>query len=111
MSITLYSEGGNGLGQADADYVIDILNEIYPGHPWAARVDGGCIFIRHLGLRGSWGMNAKFSDVAHDRAVFRRTIIMNAGEFLERAGLSRGRWNGDEMTHIEGIPEKDQVFN
>src|SRR5262245_18504081 len=111
MSITLYAEGTTGAQQADAQYVLEVLCEVYPGHPWPVRVDGGCVFIRHLGMGKNWGMNAKFSDISHDIAVFKRTIIMNAGAFLERAGLNRGRNTGVEIVHFEGIPEKDQVFH
>ena len=38
----------------------------------------------------------------------KREIIMKAGEWLERAGLVRGRANGDEIQRVEGVPEKYQ---
>jgi hypothetical protein len=56
----------------------------------------------------NWGMNAKFKDIKHDAAVFKKDIIMKAGEFLERAGLVRGRATGEPIVHVEGIPDKDQ---
>lgn len=104
----LYSEGSTELLQADADYVLQVLCEIYPGHPWATRVDGGIVFIKHLGLGRNWGMVKKFSDLRHDATSFKKEIIMAAGEFLERAHLRRGGSNGDQIEIVEGLPEKYQ---
>lgn len=106
---SLYTEGGNTLGEHEAEEVLKVLCAAYPGHPWAVRSDQGIIFIRHLefGNHG-WGMCVKWKDVAHDAAVKKREIIMAAGEFLERAGLVRGRENGDEIIRVEGVPEKYQ---
>ena len=104
----LYSEGSDKLKQSEADQVLAVLCSVYPGHPWAVKVDGGVVFIRHLELGNNWGMNTKWKDINHDAGVFKREIIMKAGEFLERAGLVRGRANGDEIVRVEGIPEKYQ---
>ncbi len=104
----LYTEGGTKQMQADAESVLMILCTAYPGHPWGVRVDQGVVFIRHLEFPGNWGMCKKFADVIHDAAVFKKEIIMSAGEFLERAGLVRGRANGDEIVQVEGVPEKYQ---
>lgn len=104
----LYSEGGTAHQKADADTVLGILCDAYPGHPWAARVDGGIIFIRHLEMPGQWGMTKHFGNLTHDAAVFKREIIMAAGEFLERAGLVRGRHDGSQIISVEGIPDKYQ---
>lgn len=104
----LYSEGGTKLQEADAHHVLEILCSVYPGHPWATRVDGGIVFIKHLELGTNWGMVKKFKDINHDSTRFKHEIIMAAGEFLERAGLLRGRSNGDEIIKVEGIPDKHQ---
>ena len=106
----LYAEGGTEQLQADAQYVLEILCATYPNHPWAVRMDGGVVFIRHLELGSNWGMNLKFRNMTHDAAVFKKEIVMAAGEYLERAGLKRGRGGDEIMTHFEGIPEKDQRF-
>ena len=107
----LYSEGSDNLKQSEADHVLGVLCAAYPGHPWAVRVDGGIVFIRHLELGNNWGMNTKWRDINHDAGVFKREIIMKAGEFLERAGLVRGRANGDEIVSVEGIPDKYQPWS
>jgi hypothetical protein len=104
----LYSEGGTKQEEADSHHVLEILCSAYPGHPWATRVEGGVVFIKHLEFGTNWGMCKKFSDISHDAAVFKKEIIMAAGEFLERAGLVRGRATGDEIVRVEGVPEKDQ---
>jgi hypothetical protein len=104
----LYSEGGTKQQEADAQTVLEILCSVYPGHPWATRVDGGVVFIKHLELGNNWGMVKKFSEINHDATRFKKEIIMAAGEFLERAGLVRGRANGDEIIKVEGLPDKYQ---
>jgi hypothetical protein len=106
--VMLYSEGDTKREEADAHTVLEILCDVYPGHPWAARVSGGVVFIRHLELGHNWGMVRKYKDMTHDAAVFKREIILAAGEWLERAGLARGRANGDEIIRVEGIPDKHQ---
>lgn len=104
----LYQEGDTKLQEAESAKVLAILCAAYPGHPWAVTVKGGVIFIRHLQLGSNWGMNVKFANVSHDAAVLKREVIMMAGEWLERAGLVRGRENGDEIYRVEGVPEKYQ---
>ena len=88
--------------------ILDVLSTAYPGHPWGVRVDGGVIFIRYLDVRlsGNWGMAMKENDSNHDAAVLKREVIRMAGEWLERAGLARGRSNGDEIVTVEGIPAR-----
>ena len=104
----MYTEGSTDAQASEAEKVMGILCAAYPGHPWAVRVDEGIIFIRHLAFAGNWGMNILTKEVDHDAAVLKRKIVMAAGEWLERAGLARGRENGDEAVRIEGVPEKDQ---
>ena len=104
----LYSEGGTKNQEADAHAVLEILCTAYPGHPWATRVDGGIVFIKHLQFGNNYGMVKKFADIKHDATRFKHEIIMAAGEFLERAGLVRGRSTGEEIVHVEGVPDKHQ---
>lgn len=106
--MNLFSEGANPAQMSEAEKVLAILCQAYPGHPWAVRVDEGIIFIRHLELGNGWGMNIKTREVDHDAAVLKRKVILYAGEWLERAGLKRGRENGDEIIRVEGLPDKYQ---
>lgn len=105
----LQTDSATDLGAHEAEQVLAILCAAYPGHPWSVRCDQGIIFIRHLefGVNG-YGMNCHLKNVSHDAAVLKKEIIMMAGEFLERAGLVRGRENGDQIIHVEGVPEKYQ---
>ena len=105
----IYTEGATKAQEDEAEDIITVLSTAYPGHPWAVRVYDGGFFIRHLDFPANWGMNCKFKDVNHDWAVMKREIIMQAGEWLERANLKRGRYDADqEITHVEGVPQKYQ---
>lgn len=108
MILHTYSE--TKAQESDADKVMAILCTAYPGHPWAVSVYQGVIFIRHLQLGNltnkQYGMNIKWGDVNHDAAVLKKKVILYAGEWLERAGLKRGRENGDQIERVEGIPDE-----
>lgn len=106
----LYSEGATQAQEDEANMILEVLCFAYPGHPWGVRVYEGGFFIQYLDRPFSqpYGMNCKYKDVAHDAAVMKREIIMKAGEWLERAGLARGRNNGDEIQYVEGVPDKYQ---
>jgi hypothetical protein len=106
--VILYTEGSTDAQASEAEKVMHILCTAYPGHPWAVRVDTGIIFIRHLQFEGSWGMNLKTREADWSASNLKKKIILLAGEWLERAGLARGRENGDEIVRVEGLPEKDQ---
>jgi hypothetical protein len=105
--VILYSEGATQAQEDEAEDIVAVLTIAYPGHPWAVRVYDGGFFIRHLAFPTNWGMNCKYKDTGHDWAVMRREIIMKAGEWLERAGMRRGRYDADqEIGRVEGVPEK-----
>ena len=71
----VHSEGSTDALQDEANQVLDLLLNAYPGHPWAVRVDGGVIFIRHLEFGNSgWGMNLKFANLTHDAAVLKNWL-------------------------------------
>jgi len=106
--VILFSEGDSKNEEADSHKVLEILCEVYPGHPWATLVRGGIVQIKHLELGNNWGMVRHFSALKHDATSFKKEIVMAAGEFLERAGLARGRANGDEIVHVEGLPDRYQ---
>lgn len=109
----LYSEGRTDAQQDEADKILALLTTCYPGHPWAVRIDLGFIYIRHLAYGdksrddNGWGMNILTNEVDHDWAVMKRKVVMAAGEWLERAGLARGRHDADQkVDHVEGVPQK-----
>ena len=103
------TEGKTPAQMSEAEKVLELLSTAYPGHPWAVRVDEGIIFIRHLQFGSNWGMNLRTRDVDHDAAVLRKTLLNLAGEWLERAGLARGRYQAPyEDYRVEGVPEQYQ---
>lgn len=107
----IYSHGGTKAQEDEANSILEVLSFAYPGHPWGVRVYDGGFFIRHLhpDLPAGWGMNCKFKNISHDAAVMKREIIFMAGEFLERTGMARGRYDGDqEIVRLEGVPEREQ---
>jgi hypothetical protein len=107
--LILWQEGATKAQEDEAEDILTILTMAYPGHPWGVRVYDGGFFIRHLAFDKNWGMNCRFKEVGHDWAVMRKQIIIMAGEWLERAGLPRGRYDPDqEITHLEGAPKQDQ---
>ena len=104
----LYSEGATPAQEAEAESIMGILCAAYPNHPWGVRVYDGGFFIQYLDrpFNKPYGMNCHYKDVAHDAAVMKKQIIMMAGEWLERAGLARGKGNGDEIVWVEGVPDR-----
>lgn len=107
----LYSEGATMAQETEAEDILEALTIAYPGHPWAVRVYEGGFFIRHLDYDGSWGMNCRHSTRTYSASALKREVIMMAGEWLERAGLARGRLDPEDSAEgrfIEGLPNADQ---
>ena len=105
----LYNEGGTKAQEDEAEGIVEVLTLAYPGHPWAVRVYDGGFFIRHLAFPTNWGMNYRGSASTYSASAMKRQVIIMAGEWLERAGLARGRYDADQDDYrVEGVPEKDQ---
>lgn len=101
----LYSEGSTKAQEDEANQILEALTIAYPGHPWGVRVYDGGFFIQYLLVPWSkpYGMNCKYKQFGYSASALKRQIILMAGEWLERAGLSRGRFNGDEIQKLDGI--------
>ena len=105
----VHQDGMTDAQEAEAHDILGLLSTVYPGHPWSVRVMPGLVFIRHLEFGTNWGMNLRTSEIDHDAAVLRRKVLMLAGEWLERAGLGRGRAEADQKVDwVEGVPARDQ---
>lgn len=104
----IYSEGGTAAQETEAQNILDILTVAYPSHPWGVRVYDGGFFIQYLDrpFNQPYGMNCKYEKFGYSASAMKKAIVMKAGEWLERAGLARGRSNGDEIVWVEGVPEK-----
>lgn len=87
--------------------VAKALAEAYPGHPWHIRIGGGILMIKHMKLSDKMGIARKYSRLTWDAGRRRREVVMAAGEFLERSGLTRGRIvEGEVAKMVEGAKEK-----
>ena len=104
----LYEEGATEAQHAEAHEILNCLTVAYPGHPWAVRVYDGGFFIRHLDFPANWGKNCKHQTRLYSASALSREVIRMAGEWLERAGLRRGRWDGESSKWVEGVPSQYQ---
>jgi hypothetical protein len=80
----------------------EMLHTTYPGHLWAIEINGGCVVIKALNISSMWGMVIHQDKIMHDAAARKKKVLNFAGEFLERARLKRGRWNGDFAPTLDG---------
>ncbi len=84
-----------------------ILAEAYPGHQWHVRIGGGMLVIKHMRLSDKMGIARKYDRLTWDAGRRKKEVVMAAGEFLERAGLTRGRVvEGEVAKMVEGATEK-----
>jgi hypothetical protein len=105
--IYLYAEGETQAMQDEAKAILGALDTAYPGHAWAVRVYEGGRFIYNLDFPKNYGMNSKKKYAT--ASEMKRDVIMNAGEWLERANLKRGMHrHGEEVKRLEGVPERFQ---
>jgi hypothetical protein len=108
----MYSEGATQAQIDLAKGILEALEVAYPAHPWAVRVygdsTGGGFFIRHLDFPSNWGMNCRQGTRQYSASALKKEVILMAGEWLERAGLKRGAWDGESIKRVEGVPEKYQ---
>lgn len=102
-----YKEGATQSQEDEAKWIIEALDAAYPDHPWMVRVYDGGFFIRHMNMPSNWGMNCKGQYAT--ASLLKKDVIQKAGEFLERAGLRRGKWDWEEdIKRVDGVPEKWQ---
>lgn len=103
------AEGDTPAEEREALTVLEILNGVYSWVPWYVVMRGGMIHIKDLSIKNrGWGMAVKFRNVNHDAAVFRREVIMKAGEWLERCDKLRHRDDHEDIRRIEGLPDAHQ---
>jgi hypothetical protein len=102
--------GETGADETIAGQVAQALCEAYPGHPWHVDVKGGCIIVKHMKLSGKWGQIGHTNDV-FSASDLKKAAVRMGGEFLERAGLTRGEASeGQYQRKVEGIPDKDLLI-
>lgn len=95
--------------EADMPLAREVLGYLvfkYPGYQWFVYIAGGVVQIKISNWSDKWGMVMHMSQIAHDAAVRRKSVIRSAGEFLERANMIRGRATGEQVKSIEGVPQR-----
>jgi hypothetical protein len=92
-----------------AKNAMQLLSQAYPGHPWHVHVGQGILSIKHMKMSGKMGMVLHYKKVAGDADALKRGVVFSGGELLERAGISRGTYNGQVIKSVEGILQKDMV--
>ena len=119
--IVRYAKGATDSQFDEAKAILDALDIAYPDHPWSVEISGdetgGRVFIRHLAFQGgNWGMNLKHSrkdTTFYSSSAFKREVILKAGEWLERMGIPRSRYEIERplITEADGVPklEKQEV--
>lgn len=93
-----YTEQQDTYDLAMSKEIAEALNQQYPGHLWAVRVQGeyGVASIHNLMLSGEWGYRLLL-DKNYSVSDLRARAIKAGGEILERFNVKRGRLNDDHM--------------
>jgi len=92
----------------------DALEENYAGWGWAVNVnsEGGVVDVHCLLIEGELGRTYGFriflNEINHTVKSVRKKAIMAGGEILERSGVPRGPYRGQEIKFVEGVPFKHQ---
>ncbi len=114
--VVRYAKGATQAQFDEAKAILEALDLAYPDHPWSVEISGdetgGRVFIRHLAFQnGNWGMNlrhTKKDPAFYSSSAFKKAVIMSAGEWLERVGLPRSRYDADSplIRVADGVPNK-----
>ena len=83
--------------------IAETLHQTYPGHLWAVSVKGGVVFIKNLYISDKYGMCLHYNNIKGDAGHRKRRVINAAGEFLERARMKRGAYDGRAVKQVDGI--------
>jgi hypothetical protein len=91
----------------------DTLEFHYPGWGWAVNVNSeqGIATVENIIISGRllrhYGFLIKMDQlVTHDE--IKRQAIQSGGEILERAGVARGPYRGQEINLVEGVKPHHQ---
>lgn len=86
-----------------AKEIAEILHEHYPNHLWAVNIKGGLVHVKNYYISDKFGMAIHYKNISGDAAVRKKKIIRAGGEFLERAKMKRGKYEGLAVGKVEGI--------
>ena len=90
-----------------ATQVLVDLTTAYPSYNWHVVEQDGMLIIKELALSsqfGPYGMALR-NYKSYSATQLKHDVIIMAGEFLERAGLPRGKWDG-EVAELEGAEKR-----
>lgn len=96
-----------------AGIIANALNDHYPNWGWAVHVDseGGLVNVLNHVISGSlmrdYGYTLMLSDLTNYKATVKKAITAG-GELLERAGVPRGPYKGQDILKVEGAEPQDQ---
>ena len=85
-----------------AKLAAQILCKHYPAHLWAVGwAPGMTLVIKNMAMNGRYGYTVDAAKAA-TVSELEHAVMYGGGELLERCGMTRGRWNGEMATHMEG---------
>lgn len=108
--LTIEDDGQDDLRAAAQ--VACVLEAHYPGYLWeVSGLRGGGLFIKcgQTAHFGQYGYYIKEQDI-YSASNLVSVAVNGAGELLERAGLPRGRWNGEIPTKLEGADPRHRRY-
>jgi hypothetical protein len=74
-----------------------LLTRLYPNHLWMiGSAPGAVLVIKYGGADSRFGFTVDVAD-AHSSSELEHAIAMAGGELLERLGLPRGAWDGEQI--------------
>src|SRR3974390_1234837 len=88
-----------------AKLVGDALQQENPLNLWAVAWRGGAIVVKNLSISGQYGMILDNAE-RYSASAIKKDAVMKAGELLERAGMKRGKWDGEFAKVLEGADKK-----
>jgi hypothetical protein len=83
-----------------AKLVGDALQQAYPDHLWYVCFQGGALVVKNMAMNGRYGMVLDNAE-RYSASALKKHAIMSGGELLERAGMARGRWNGQMAEYLD----------
>ena len=88
--------------EAMAKTACQILCDMYPDHLWTVGwMPGMALCVKNMAIPGNYGFTIDCLKIA-TASEFKRLVREAGGELLERCGMTRGAWDGQFATHLEG---------
>ncbi len=97
----IYCYGDNPLADGHAKEAAEVLSAAYPNHSWWVECRQGILLIKHFSISDRLGMVRRLADLAGDANTRKRDIVRAAGELLERAGLARRDFRGEDVQDFD----------